>query len=157
MRSALVSFLRCALVVLAGTTAGCSALLDWKGYTGGDAGDGEASAPVVDSGDDASEGGTAPKCGVGNCGGCCNADGQCTGGLSTTTCGTGGASCIDCSSTGLACSGGRCVARPTVDAGPQPACDPGNCTICIPVYQSGCCKTDMTCGFMTLVPPTGCL
>lgn len=155
MPLALVSLLgRCALIVLAGTTAGCSALLDWKGYSGADAGDSEASAPLVDSSDDAP---VVPKCSVGNCGGCCNDAGQCTGGQSTTTCGTGAATCIDCSSTGLTCSGGRCVASPTVEAGPPPPCDPNACTICIPIWQAGCCKSDMTCGCKTLAPPTGCL
>ncbi len=141
-----------AAVALAAGTTGCSALLDWKGYTGGDAGD---APPVVDSSDDAP---VVPKCSVGNCGGCCNDAGQCTGGKSTTTCGTGAATCIDCSSTGLACSDGRCVAAPAVEAGPPPPCDPKACTMsCIPIWQAGCCKSDMTCGCQTLAPPTGCL
>jgi len=165
MQSALGSFLaRCALGALAGATmAGCSALLDWNGYTGGDGGDSESATPPEDAGEagpgeGGSSGGTMPKCSSGNCKGCCNAAGQCVGGQSTATCGTGGASCIDCSTTGLVCSGGACDAPAIVEAGPPAPCDPSKCTsTCIPVWQAGCCKSDMTCGCYAFAPMTPCM
>ena len=151
---------------LAGMTPGCSALLDWKGYAGGDAGDAEAATPIVDSSDagkmdqdgGGASSGSMPKCSSGNCSGCCNASGECVGGQSTATCGAGGASCIDCSPTGLVCSGGACSA-PAPEAGPPSTCDPGACaqTLCIPVWQAGCCKSDNTCGCYALAPKTPCM
>ena len=130
----------------------CSFALDWTGYSDGQ--------PTPDGG--GSEGGDAeaglPSCSPATCGGCCDAKGFCSGGQSTTTCGTNGRACQDCSARSLACRAGSCAA-PVPDAGPPPMCDPAACTKCIPAIQSGCCKTDQTCGckyFPAPGVPLGC-
>jgi hypothetical protein len=79
------------------------------------------------------------------CAGCCMG-GQCYGGGSVATCGAGGVSCTDCTDMGGACSSvGKCETK-VADAAPPPTCTATKCTGCIPFYQTGCCKSDETCG-----------
>jgi hypothetical protein len=85
-----------------------------------------------------------PVCGPSTCQGCCM-NGTCVGGASVDTCGSGGGLCTDCTSKGGACSKGAC-ATPVVDAAPPPMCKASSCGSCIPFYQTGCCKSDNTCG-----------
>ncbi len=87
------------------------------------------------------------KCDTTTCSGCCQ-DGMCVGGQSVATCGKGGATCKDCTGMGGACSSGACATK-VADAGPAMTCTVSKCPLCIPVYQSSCCKTDMTCGCHT--------
>jgi hypothetical protein len=147
----------CVVVVLSGTAAGgCSALLEWNGYTGGDAGDAEAGVAETGAGDGGDGEAAAQVCGS-NCGGCCKATGFCAGGQSADSCGTGGVACVDCTAGGMVCSGGACVLASTVEAGPPPPCDPNACTMrCYAfVYETGCCKSDMTCGCQVQIPTKG--
>jgi hypothetical protein len=88
------------------------------------------------------------KCDTTTCAGCCQ-DGMCVGGQSVATCGKGGGTCKDCTGMGGACSSGACTMK-VADAGPAMTCNPSKCPLCIPVYQSSCCKTsDQTCGCKT--------
>jgi hypothetical protein len=105
---------------------------------GGEAGDGDADAGK-------------PVCSSSNCRGCCDTNGNCAGGLSNGTCGTGGENCVNCGS--LSCNGGTCSSV-IPDAGKctVAACD--YLTLCIPVYQSACCKADGTCGCNINFPPS---
>ncbi len=154
------SALRSASLTLTGALAlsaalvGCSALLDWKGYAGGQAAaDGEGGA---DAGDANSPDVVMPVCGPGNCGGCCNPAGYCAGGLSKSTCGTGGHACTDCAPSGKVCSAGGACVVPAVDAAPPPPCSPMACPfLCAPVYQTSCCKNDGTCGCQVQIPELG--
>jgi hypothetical protein len=167
-----------AVVVLAFGASACAAI------TGlGDYGDGkqldEAALQATDSGDaqtsttdgtvddEASADGTpgdeeamstvdpdaAPPCGPGHCGGCCM-NNVCYGGASVSTCGVSGALCIDCSNKGGACSAEGACTTPPKDAGTAPACNATKCLACAPVYQSGCCKSDNTCGCKVNIPPS---
>jgi hypothetical protein len=86
-------------------------------------------------------------CDTTSCGGCCS-NGQCVGGESVATCGKGGAQCKDCTSMGGACTSNACATK-APDAGPAKTCTASKCSPCIPVYQSSCCKSDMTCGCKT--------
>jgi hypothetical protein len=84
-------------------------------------------------------------CDTTTCAGCCM-DGQCYGGGSVATCGAGGVSCTNCTSMGGACSStGKCETK-VADAAPPPTCNATKCGGCIPFYQTGCCKSDETCG-----------
>lgn len=56
--------------------------------------------------------GATPKCGPGNCTGCCDAAGQCQGGNTNTACGTGGLLCGGCS-VGQTCNLGLCASAGT--------------------------------------------
>jgi hypothetical protein len=112
----------------------------------------------AEAGQDAAEAGTladgqAPPC-ASTCGGCCDDAGNCVGGQSNMTCGTNGARCEDCTALGERCGGGVCTsAPPPQDAGTCVAsmCPP----LCIPVYQTTCCKTtDGTCGCQIQIPPS---
>jgi hypothetical protein len=96
----------------------------------------------------------APVCSTSNCGGCCS-NGNCLGGQSTATCGTGGTACKGCSGSTPVCSAGACVAEPMEAS--APTCTMSSCaaTICIPVYQRGCCKSDGTCGCQVDIPSIG--
>ena len=85
-----------------------------------------------------------PACGPSNCGGCCS-NGVCVGGGSVATCGSAGRACEDCTGMGGACTNHAC-ATATADAGPPKTCKASSCTGCIPFYQTGCCKSDQTCG-----------
>ena len=109
-----------------------------QGDAGDEAGDGGTSNEAGDSGDSGK-----PVCSSSNCRGCCDSNGNCAGGLSNGTCGTGGQKCVNCGS--LSCNGGTCSSV-IPDAGKctVPSCD--LLTLCIPVYQSSCCKSDGTCG-----------
>jgi hypothetical protein len=118
---------------------------------------GEAAA-TDDGGDDVlerdgsvseSDAGLSPDvnttCDKTTCAGCCMS-GQCYGGGSVATCGAGGGSCTDCTGMGGACSSaGKCETK-VADAAPPPTCSATKCTGCIPFYQTGCCKSDETCG-----------
>jgi hypothetical protein len=98
-----------------------------------------------------------PACNSMTCMGCCSAMGGCHGGLSADSCGVGGQTCQDCQSTGLACTAGACAVG-SHDAG-KPVCTLTTCSsnLCIPVWQSKCCKSDGTCGCEVLYPPGPCL
>lgn len=87
------------------------------------------------------------KCDTTTCPGCCKG-GMCYGGQSVATCGKGGGECLDCTSMGGACGSGACMTK-VPDAGAAKTCTVSKCAPCIPVYQSSCCKTDMTCGCHT--------
>lgn len=126
----------------------------------------DAASRDATDGADASDAATPPKCGPTTCGGCCNsATGFCAGGGSQTTCGTGGEACRDCASLGESCDQGECSA--SVDSGPPPVCNAVECnmihstpmsmSLCIPVYEGACCKTDGTCGCQILIPPGPCM
>jgi hypothetical protein len=134
--------------------AGLDAGLDGSSDAGpqGDAGDG---AP---GGGDAGGGGAdadagKPVCSSSNCHGCCDSNGNCAGGLSNGTCGTGGENCMNCGS--LSCNAGTCSSV-APDAGKCTASSCLSLTLCIPVYQSACCKSDGTCGCNINYPPTQC-
>ena len=86
-------------------------------------------------------------CDTTTCPGCCKG-GMCYGGQSVATCGKGGGACLDCTSMGGACGAGACMTK-APDAGPAKTCTASKCAPCIPVYQSSCCKSDMTCGCHT--------
>jgi|SRR5882672_898903 len=131
--------------------------------SGVDAGaDGSGQEPdATDAGDDGSDGApdARPACvstGPNACVGCCDANGNCVGGLSNTTCGAGGASCVDCASVGQWCSGGSCSAV-APDAGSGCSLNPSSCNskICLLLYMP-CCKSDGTCGCQVSVPRGPC-
>lgn len=93
-------------------------------------------------------------CGPGSaCKGCCM-NGTCVGGQSVSTCGVGGELCVDCTSKGGACSSAGACTTPPKDAGTVAACNAMKCLACAPVYQSGCCKSDNTCGCRVNIPPS---
>jgi|HubBroStandDraft_1064217.scaffolds.fasta_scaffold155569_2 hypothetical protein len=96
-----------------------------------------------------------PPCSTSTCGGCCS-NGTCVGGQSAGTCGTGGIACKSCSgSTPVCSSAGACVAEPMEAS--APTCTQSACatkTVCIPVYQEACCKSDGTCGCEVAIPPS---
>jgi hypothetical protein len=98
-----------------------------------------------------------PVCGSSSshCGGCCDMNGNCVGGQSTATCGTGGETCVNCGS--RSCNNGACSTIAS-DAG---RCTQTSCnvftTLCIPVYESPCCKSDGTCSCNINFPPGPCL
>ncbi len=95
-----------------------------------------------------------PPCSPATCGGCCSS-GTCVGGLSNGTCGTGGEACKSCSGSTPSCMSGSCEAEP-VEAS-APTCSQSVCiatTLCIPVYEVGCCKADNTCGCEIAIPPS---
>ncbi len=76
---------------------------------------------------------------------------HCVGGQSTATCGTGGVTCVNCGS--QSCNSGACSTIAS-DAG---RCTQTSCTVfttlCIPVYESPCCKSDGTCSCNINFPP----
>jgi hypothetical protein len=128
--------------------------------TGGDVTDASMdvgdSRPRDDGGVDASK----PPC-ASSCGGCCDPNGNCFGGRSIGTCGNAGARCTDCANAGQVCallnaaSGGIC-APPPQDSGPVTmTCTPQTCPkmLCVPFWQSACCKSDQTCGCVVVIPP----
>jgi hypothetical protein len=99
---------------------------------------------------------TAPpaRCGPTTCGGCCTSDGFCAGGSSPATCGVGANACEDCAQKGQSCDHGVCV--PFYDA--AAACtNNSQCstTVCIPVVQMSCCRSDGTCGCQVAMPAMG--
>jgi hypothetical protein len=105
------------------------------------------------SGSSSGDSASAPQCSPEVCGGCCDSNGFCHGGQSAGVCGTGGRACLACSS-GQGCTNGACVAD---SGGPPPTCTASSCTnVCIPVYQSPCCKSDGTCGCRVTMPPGAC-
>lgn len=120
--------------------------------TGGDANDPmQSDAPWIIT-DDSTDAALSPDvnttCDTTTCAGCCS-NGACVGGQSVATCGVGGGECKDCTSMGGACSSGACTTK-VVDAAAKPVCTASKCPLCIPVYQSSCCKTtDETCGCKT--------
>ncbi|HTB74722.1 MAG TPA: hypothetical protein VK762_15840 [Polyangiaceae bacterium] len=130
----------------------CSLVLDWNGYTGGDAG------IVVDGGDAA----PPPSCGPQSCSGCCDGT-RCADGLSATTCGQGGQACQSCADQGLLCSGGACTVPP-VDSGPSPPDSGPPCSLiacktlltCLASIDIACCKPDGTCGCEAVIGPSIC-
>lgn len=84
--------------------------------------------------------GAPPKCGPGNCSGCCDKNGSCRNGGESDACGQGGGVCDDCFAKGQGCSAGKCQSAP-------PACGPGTCGGCCDA--SGKCVTgvsDSSCG-----------
>ena len=154
------------------TLTSCSLVLDWSGYTGGDAatgaagGDGggdaapaDGDAAAADGGDagPAEEGAPAPACGPQSCGGCCDSTG-CATGFATETCGQGGLACQSCATQGLVCSAGTCVTPPE-DSGPSPcsliACK--TLLTCLTSIDIACCMPDGTCGCESVLGPSGCV
>ncbi len=163
----------------------CSLVLDWSGYTDGgfapiEAGD-DASVDAHDAHDardatdppdatderdvvsrdapsvdvEVTETESPPsRCDPTSCGGCCTSDGFCAGGGSAATCGAGGGECQDCTRQGESCDQGVCA---SIDSGPAPVCNPLTCnqTLCIPVYDSICCRSDGTCGCQVMYPSMG--
>jgi hypothetical protein len=165
------------LVLVFGASA-CGAIAGLDGYSekelteasleGPDSGD-EATTDSTAPGDDAAEDVTSSNdamsipdvdidalaaCGPGSsCKGCCM-NGTCVGGQSVSTCGVGGDLCVDCTSKGGACSSTGTCTTPPKDAGTVAACNATKCLACAPVYQSGCCKSDNTCGCKVNIPPS---
>jgi hypothetical protein len=84
-----------------------------------------------------------PLCSTSSCNGCCDSDGNCTGGQSTGTCGTGGEQCVACSS-GQTCNDGVC-GKAALDSSAPAACKASTCKAC-GIAESACCKSDNTCG-----------
>ena len=74
--------------------------------------------------------GTPPKCGPGNCAGCCDSLGRCRAGTETDACGVKGGVCASCTTKNEGCDSGTC-------AGVPPKCGPGNC--------GGCCTAAGAC------------
>lgn len=72
------------------------------------------------------------KCGPGNCGGCCGADGQCHNGTDNAACGENGQACAPCPN-GTKCDSGGALVGGTCQ-GPA-KCNAGNC-------KNGCCFGD---------------
>jgi hypothetical protein len=127
----------------------CSLVLDWSGYTGGDAGD---SASAGDAGEDAPR----PACDPQTCAGCCEPDG-CAAGNQGASCGQGGQLCQNCAGEGLTCSAGQCV-KPPDEAGPAP-CSLIECKTlltCLTSIDIACCKPDGSCGCMSVLSNSGC-
>ena len=152
-----------ALATYGATLASCSLLLDWTGYTGGDAGHGlpaaEAGAGVAtaDAGDGGSDVSRPPACGPQTCGGCCEPDG-CAGGFAAESCGQGGQVCQSCAAQGFACSNGRCVSPPD-DSGPPSPCSLIACKTlltCLASIDIACCLPDGSCGCESVLGPSGC-
>ncbi len=148
----------------------CSLVLDWSGYTGGDAGtdaaggdrgdrgDGGDASAAAEGGDGAADVGVpSPACGPQSCGGCCDSTG-CATGFAAETCGQGGLACQNCASQGLACSGGMCVTQPP-DSGASPcsliACK--TLLTCLTSIDISCCMPDGTCGCQSVLGPSGCV
>jgi hypothetical protein len=127
----------------AGNQSDASDASDAGGSEGGDGGADADGAP--------------PACGSSSCGGCCETNGTCVGGMSNATCGTGGMTCANCGS--QSCNNGSCSSVVS-DAG---RCTPTSCslftTLCIPGYESPCCKSDGTCSCRINfpLPPGPCL
>jgi hypothetical protein len=101
------------------------------------------------------EGTTA--CGPDNCGGCCNAAGQCVTGTDTTACGANGAKCDSCGLNEVCAPNGTCQAQPTCGPSNCPGCCVGNqCVISTTPIACGTkgqvCKT---CGPNEICDPTG--
>jgi hypothetical protein len=166
-----------ALVALGALLPSCSVLLDWVEYSDGlaDAATDDVSsveeAPdsaAADSGNGAPEAGPSkasldagtdgpPACST-HCQGCCGPTGDCQGGLSDNSCGDGGETCRDCATMGLACVNRSCAAAVPSEAGSQ-TCSLSSCSasVCIPVWQSDCCKSDGTCGCQALIPKGPCM
>ena len=67
-------------------------------------------------------------CGPWNCGGCCDASGQCLWGGTDSACGWGGTFCEDCSSAGMTCDTNQFVCVE------QQECGPWNCEGCCDAY-----------------------
>jgi hypothetical protein len=65
----------------------------------------------------------APRCGPGNCAGCCVGDTCVNPGNGDTSCGLGGAACANCTGMGQVCSAGKC----------ENSCSPASC-------PNGCCQ-----------------
>ena len=95
-----------------------------------------------------------PPCGPVTCQHCCS-NGACVGGQSVNSCGTAGSACNDCTHMGGACTKGSCTSV-VVDAAPPPTCNKNSCGGCIPFYQTGCCKSDQTCGCTVSFSGGGC-
>ena len=74
--------------------------------------------------------GVPPKCGPGNCSGCCDAKGNCRNGAESDACGATGGQCDDCLAKGQGCTAGTCQGVP-------PKCGPGTC--------GGCCTAAGKC------------
>ena len=103
---------------------------------------------------------SGPSCNADSCKtGCCDALGNCLGGLDAAHCGTGGRRCVDCTTTGNRCASGVCT---TPDGGAR--CSQV-CTGCCDA--SGVCQpgfTDTQCGDVgsacldctSLVPASTC-
>jgi hypothetical protein len=170
-----------ALAALGALLPSCSVLLDWGDYTGGLTDAATDDATSVEEGPDAAAGDSGngapeaapsdadpdtgtdtgtdgpPACDT-HCMGCCSAAGDCQGGLSDNSCGSAGEACLDCQSTGLACVDRSCAAAPPSEAGSQ-TCSLSSCSpsVCIPVWQSDCCKSDGTCGCQVLIPKGSCM
>ncbi len=157
----------CLLLVVAGTTSACAAVAGLDNYQSSrdstTTGDASADAFAMGMGDDAwaddtgspdgssdapeaslDMGDAPPVCSPSNCALCCR-DGVCVGGSSVNSCGINGAACADCTDNGGACTNGACTTK-VADAAPPPACIATNCKGCAPVWETGCCKSDGTCG-----------
>jgi hypothetical protein len=176
-------FFRASALASFGALISCSVLLDWAAYSGGapdvsngddtgspdatgDANRDEDSAPQ--SRDAQEEGSSPPEAGpdvapdalpacAPSCHGCC-ADNNCNGGQSDDSCGVGGQACVNCLSSAMACANGQCAPPLAVDAA-QRTCTLSTCAkanLCIPVWQSSCCKSDGTCGCQVDIPPGPC-
>lgn len=101
-------------------------------------------------------GGVTGRCDASNCGGCCDAQGQCSSGRSVASCGSNGASCLSCAST-LSCvafgTGGRCENTPPVGGGSAGGAATGGGTAgggssgsCSPqTCPQGCCTATGQC------------
>jgi hypothetical protein len=164
-----------ALVAFSALLTSCSVLLDWGDYSSGleDAATGDAGEPSEETADSAGGDSTPdaeppeagrdtgtdgpPPCST-HCQGCCGPTGLCQGGLSDNSCGVAGETCRDCESTGLACVNRSCAAAVPSEAG-SPTCSLSSCSasVCIPVWESDCCKSDGTCGCQALIPKGPCL
>jgi hypothetical protein len=154
-----------ALATAATTLAACSLLLDWTGYTGGDAGEAGVTVEAGEGGKDASAAG--PACGPQTCSGCCEPDG-CAGGLAADNCGIGGQACQSCGDQGLECQKGMCVSPPndggpndggSNDDGPTSTCNRIACKTlltCLASIDIACCKPDGSCGCESILGPSDC-
>ena len=149
-----------ALATSATTLASCSLLLDWTGYTGGDAGEGGFTFEAGDGGKEASV--VPPACGPQTCSGCCEPDG-CAAGLAADSCGLGGQDCQSCANQGLACEMGTCLSPPSDggpnDAGPTSTCSLITCKTlltCLTSIDIACCKPDGSCGCESILGPSDC-
>jgi hypothetical protein len=152
-----------ALATYTMTLAACSLLLDWTGYTGGDAGAGVSTADArdgvaaADSGDGGIDAAPPAACGPRTCGGCCEPDG-CAGGFAAASCGQGGEACQSCAAQGLACSNGRC-GNPPDGGGPPSTCSLIACKTlltCLATIDIACCLPDGSCGCESILGPSNC-
>lgn len=82
-------------------------------------------------------------CGPQNCGGCCNAAGQCVTGNDTTACGKQGQQCEACGASEVCVPDGQPNAR---TCQPQQACGPANCAGCCVGNQCVTTTTPLACG-----------